>query len=139
MINHSRPDFNRDWGVVTFNLVGDTLNVLRAGSGLALQEHRAITHYSVRRQGDEIALILYWSKASDSIELPFKLDTPEELTRFVESWLFKAGEWPSETPDTDGDFRLGFTITNDVDPTAWTVDVWYVAMMVVPTYIIYGK
>lgn len=129
------------FGVVEFNILGDTKVVLQAGIQLALQHHSKFTHYRVitKKGGDANELHLCWTDHNCTTELPFTLTTVESISSFIASWIAEKGKYDEETYcDGDGSNTKGVRLTNDY-PDEYDQRTPYLALRVIPEYVYYGK
>lgn len=131
----------KDWGVVTFDVTTDQTRNLEQICAIALSAHRRVSHYQVVTLDDDSnVLYLFWTKSSQSIELPFELDTAKTMAQFISTWLEKKAVYPNDHYGGDGDSQKGTRITNcNFDRQDKDVEHFYVVAMVEPDWIIYSK
>lgn len=132
---------NSDYGVVEFNVLGDTKAVLHAGIQLAFQENKKFTHYRVvdKNGGNSNELHLCWTDGPDNQELPFSLQTVEAAAMFIASWIAEKGKFDEETYyGGDGSNNRGVRLTNEY-PELYDHRTSYMALRVIPEYVYYGK
>lgn len=129
------------YGVVEFNVLGDTQAVLKAGIQLAFQQHKSFTHFRVvtKNGGDANELHLCWTDGPDNQELPFSLQTVDAAAMFISSWVAEKGKFDQESYcDGDGSNTRGIRLTNDY-PDEYENRTAYLALRVIPEYVYYGK
>lgn len=140
-------DKTKSWGVVEFNVLGDTYAALRAGVQLALTEHKSFTHFRVvinknvegqhKSLGNELHLC--WSSSSKVTELPFPLKDIDAICMFISSWITEKGVYNQDTyVGGDGSDNEGVRLTNDY-PENCENRTDYLALRVIPEYVYYGK
>jgi hypothetical protein len=125
----------------------DTIQALKGAIMIAMVENKKVTHFRVEQLTEKPLtyekvdssliganrLTLLWARDNQQDnELPFELNTVEEVTDFVTQWLEKKAEWPTEKPDTDGSVDAGFRVENSRSP-------FYTVVKITPTWIVYGK
>lgn len=133
-------DKNRTWGVVEFNLLGDTYSTLRAGVLMALTEHSKFTHFRVVEKANKSnELHLCWTDSSKTTELPFPLKDVDAICMFIASWISEKGIYDRDTyMGGDGTDNEGVRLTNDF-PEPYDQRTDYMALRVIPEYVYYGK
>lgn len=133
-------DRTRTWGVVEFNVLGDTYATLRAGVQLALTEHSSFTHFRViTKPNGSNELHLNWSGCEKSTELPFPLKEVDGICMFISSWITEKGVYDQDTcGGGDGSDNEGVRLTNDPCEN-WEHRSHYTSLRVIPEYVYYGK
>lgn len=138
-------DKTKTWGVVEFNILGDSYTTLRAGVQLALIEHKAFTHFRVVTNKNEAGshksfgneLHLCWSSSTNATELPFPLKDVDVICTFIATWITEKGVYNEDTCcGGDGSDEPGVRLTNEPAHYHGTN---YLALRVIPEYVYYGK
>lgn len=133
----------RTWGVIDFDIVGDTTLALRMGIALALQEHSSFTHYrEVENEDGSNELHFIWycpTPKPDVKELPFPLKDADAIATFIGSWIQEKGKFStSGFSGGDGSDVHGFRLTNR-DEREWRLRTDHLTLRVCPTLVYYGK
>lgn len=130
------------FGVVEFDITGDTRTVMKAGVQLALQQHSSFSHYRVRtKENGSNELHFLWSSDKDAAPLPFTLRDPDAICMFIGAWLQEHGSFDTDACwGGDGDDNYGFRMTNDQsDIEKYQEQSHYLALRVCATFVHYSK
>lgn len=134
-------DRTRTWGVVEFNVLGDTYSTLRTGIQMALTEHKSFTHFRVieKKNGSNELHLCWAGKDAATTELPFPLKDVDAICMFISSWLTEKGIYDRDTyVGGDGTDNEGVRLTNEYcEQYDHRTD--YMALRVIPEYVYYGK
>lgn len=130
---------DQSYGVVEFNILGDTKAVISAAIQLAFQEHKTFTHYRIIETDGGNELHLCWSGSSKVQELPFSLQTVEATVLFITCWVAEKGKFNKNTYyGGDGTNNKGVRLTSESHED-YTHRTDYMAMRVIPEFVYYGK
>ena len=134
-------DKSHKWGVVEFNVLGDTNVALRAGIQLALSEHSSFTHFRVvtKDNGSNELHLCWGGRDASTTELPFPLKDVDGISMFIAAWLTEKGIYDSDTQGGgDGSDNEGVRLTNEFcEKYDHRTD--YLALRVIPEYVYYSK
>lgn len=94
-------------------------------------EPKSAVAYRILKEENLTALVLYWHKTDNTIELPFPIVGPEAAYNFIKSWFdsLMESEIEKEYVEASG---FGFTATSDDTCN-------YEMVKIIPKFLYYGK